>query len=117
MKRLSLRQMRRHTTAISTIALVAGLVAATASGTAVDASGLLHLVPALVLVLVLLIRCYPGERLILRLRDSARRSRRRRTGARALAPRVRVAALVPRGGLLLGRSLAVRPPPAALLPS
>lgn len=112
MKRLGLRKTRTSAAAAAVIVLVAGLVAAAATG--VDATGLLHLAPALVLVVALLARRYPGERLIAMglAGSSVRASRRVRT--RAVKPRVHVAALVPRGGLLLARSLAVRPPPAAL---
>ncbi len=79
---------------------------------AMDPVGLLHLAPALVLAVALLARRYPGERLIVRLAGCAERARRR-VRTLALAPRTHVAALVPRGGLLLGSSLAVRPPPVA----
>ncbi len=76
--------------------------------------GLLHLAPALVLVVALLVRRYPGERMIVRLAGSGSPTRvRRRARVRARKPQTYVAALVPRGGLLLARSLAVRPPPAA----
>jgi len=79
-------------------------------------SGLLHLAPALVLAVALLARRYPGERLIVRLAGSGARHRRRaRVGAlKPRTSRTYAAALVPRGGLLLARSLAVRPPPAAV---
>jgi len=77
-------------------------------------SGLLHLAPALILVAVLLARRYPGERLIVRLAGSPTRVRGR-ARARVVKPRTRIAVLVPRGGLLLARSLAVRPPPAMTL--
>src|SRR4029077_9291625 len=87
-----------------------GLAAAAVSG--VDPSGLLHMAPALILAFLLLARRYPGERLIARLSSSARRPRPHRR-ASAVKPRTRFEALTPRGGLLLGRSLAVRPPPIA----
>jgi hypothetical protein len=66
--------------------------------------------PAVALLAVLFARRYPGERLLLRL--AARPSGRRRQGlAGALrAPRGRAGHL-PRGGLLMGFALAVRPPP------
>jgi hypothetical protein len=92
------------------VALVAGLIAGVAGG--VDLTGLLHLAPALTLALVLITRRYPGERLIVRLAGSPVRARRRVRARAAVKPRTHVAALSPRGGLLLGRSLAVRPPPA-----
>jgi hypothetical protein len=74
-------------------------------------SGLLFLLPAFALALALLARRYPGERRLSALR-------RRRAPARWPRPRssVSIAARVPlfavRGGLLIARSLAVRPPPA-----
>jgi hypothetical protein len=79
-------------------------------------SGLLHLAPALVLGIALLARRYPGERVLVRL---ARRAARGPLRAPKLAPGARrgIAALIARGGLLIGRSLAVRPPPIALLAS
>ncbi|HEY3828870.1 MAG TPA: hypothetical protein VGL57_06710 [Solirubrobacteraceae bacterium] len=73
-------------------------------------SGLLFLLPALALALALLGRRYPGERSLLTLR-------RRRAPMRWPHPRssVSIRAHVPllaaRGGLLIARSLAVRPPP------
>ena len=78
-------------------------------------SGLLHLAPALILVAALLARRYPGERVIVRLAAGSPARARRRARTRAVKPRTHVAALVPRGGLLLARSLAVRPPPAVTL--
>ena len=74
--------------------------------------GLLCLLPALLLGLTLLARRYPGERLLTSSRVS-RRSHwpRARSSART---RPRPIATVARGGLLLGRSLAVRPPPLQL---
>ena len=105
-----LRTSGRPMMAIAAIALAAGLIAAAATG--VDPSGLLHLAPALILVAALLARRYPGERLIARLAGSPIRARRH-TRIRAVKPRTQhVGALAPRGGLLLARSLAVRPPPA-----
>jgi hypothetical protein len=113
-KRLGLRQTRPSATAIAALMVVCGLVAAAVSG--IDASGLLHLAPALVLAVALLARRYPGERLIVRLAGSgARHPRRPRTGAlKPRTSRAYAAALVPRGGLLLARSLAVRPPPVTV---
>lgn len=111
MKRPGLLQLCPSAAAIAVIVLVAGLVAAAATG--VDPSGLLHLAPALVLVVALLARRYPGERLIVRLAGSPARAPRR-VRARAVKPRTHVAALAPRGGLLLACSLAVRPPPVAI---
>jgi hypothetical protein len=77
--------------------------------------GLLCLLPAMLLVCVLFARRYPGERLLLRWTDARRGVGRRATSARP-APR-RQLARVPRGGLLMGFALAVRPPPTALVAS
>jgi hypothetical protein len=74
--------------------------------------GLLCLVPALLLGLTLLARRYPGERLL----TAARAHRRARwPHARSSAlTRSPLIATIARGGLLLGRSLAERPPPLRL---
>jgi hypothetical protein len=72
--------------------------------------GLLCLLPALALVLPLIARRCPGEALLARL-SPRRRSRWPRPRASVPAPR-RAWARTARGGLLLGRALAVRPPPA-----
>jgi hypothetical protein len=69
--------------------------------------------PALVLPLLLALGSYPGER-ILAVLSGARPERPRR--ARSSVPlRARSEVFVPRGGLLLACSLAVRPPPSAQL--
>jgi hypothetical protein len=69
-------------------------------------TGLLFLAPAFVLLLPLLAGRYPGERALAPLRPPVRR-----TAPLALTlPRPRLA-LVPRGGLLVGCSLAGRAPP------
>jgi len=101
----------RSRRAILALAVFAGLLSSVIGGLGGD--GLLCLAPALVLVATLLMRRYPGERLLLRFAPSRRN---RQLGPLALRPSPgRPAALMPRGGLLMGRSLAVRPPPAALL--
>jgi hypothetical protein len=85
-----------------------GLAAAAGALVALDPSAVC-LLPALVLVVPLVARRYPGERVLAKL---ATGWRRRRPRARSSTPRPRaVFAAVPRGGLLLARSLAVRPPP------
>ncbi|MFI5008851.1 MAG: hypothetical protein ACHQDY_01095 [Solirubrobacterales bacterium] len=73
---------------------------------------ILCLLPALALTLPLLARRYPGERVLLALR-AERRSQWPRPRSSALDAR-RTHVTVVRGGLLLGRALAVRPPPASL---
>ena len=71
-------------------------------------TGLLYLVPALLLAAPLAIRRYPGEDA---LRALAPRPRRRPARTETAPPRPDFR-LVPRGALLLGTSLAKRPPPA-----
>jgi hypothetical protein len=70
-------------------------------------TGLLFLAPAFVLLLPLLAGRYVGERALTPLRSAVRRP----LAARLDLPRPRVR-LVPRGGLLVGCSLAGRAPPA-----
>ncbi|HTB69733.1 MAG TPA: hypothetical protein VK707_02000 [Solirubrobacteraceae bacterium] len=76
---------------------------------------LLCLLPVAAVVLPLLARRYPGERLLL----AAHRERRRRLPRALLAAashgRQHVVAV--HGRELIARSLAVRPPPAALVAS
>jgi hypothetical protein len=73
-------------------------------------SGLLFLLPALSLAIALLARRYPGERrlLALRRRESHARWPRPRS---SLSVRAHIPLSFARGGLLIARSLAVRPPP------
>jgi hypothetical protein len=71
-----------------------------------------YLLPALLLLLALAARWYPGERALLR-RIDARRGRGRRVCEAASRSRQRPRSLLPRGGRLIGSSLAVRPPPPA----
>lgn len=74
---------------------------------------LLYLFPALGLIFLLLLRRYPGERTLLRLGRSARPERS--TAAPVPATRRATYRLLPRGGLLIASSLAVRPPPVPRL--
>jgi hypothetical protein len=70
----------------------------------------LFLLPAVLLAIPLLARRYPGERVLLALRRAERPHWER---PRSSAPSRRRVVLIPvRGGRLIGRSLAVRPPPA-----
>jgi hypothetical protein len=70
----------------------------------------LYLLPAALLVIVLLARRYPGERVLIGLRGVKRvRWPRPRSSRPALR---RVVLMTARGGRLIGCSLAVRPPPA-----
>ncbi|MGC2372715.1 MAG: hypothetical protein WA484_02455 [Solirubrobacteraceae bacterium] len=96
--------------------LVALLAAITLVGVvvvAVDTTALC-LLPALALAMPLLLRRYPGERLIVVL---SRAGRQRWPRPRASRPyrRRSVEVAVARGGLLLALSLAVRPPPVAAI--
>jgi hypothetical protein len=84
-----------------------GLVAVAVALVLADPTALCVL-PALLLFAPLLLRRYPGERLLAAVRGE-RRPRRAELAVRA--PRRRPLTLVPRGGLLIARSLAVRPPP------
>jgi len=70
---------------------------------------ILCLLPALALTLPLLARRYPGERVLLALRDERRAHWPRPRSS--VAPSRRVYVMSARGGQLLGRALAVRPPP------
>jgi hypothetical protein len=75
----------------------------------------LCLFPALALAVPLSMRRYPGERIVARL---SKTGRARRVPARGLAPNARRRLPnIARGGLLIARSLAVRPPPAVLSPA
>jgi hypothetical protein len=74
----------------------------------------LCLVPALGMALMLLARRYPGERILVRRLGGRRPRRRRQVRSRSS---VGATVMFPRGGLLLGYALAVRPPPVALAPS
>jgi hypothetical protein len=71
--------------------------------------------PALVLLVVLALRRYPGERVLTVLTARAGGNRARAGTSSQPPPSADIAS--PRGGLLLARSLAVRPPPAALASS
>jgi hypothetical protein len=72
-------------------------------------SGVLFVLPALLLAVPLLFGRYLGERTLSRLAGKLTPQRPRRTAAR---PRVRpTLVLLPRGGRLIAASLAVRPPP------
>jgi hypothetical protein len=84
--------------------LVLALAVASASS-----SMLLYLLPALALAALLILCRYPGERRLLALIAGRSRPGRRPRG-RTTSP-ARPRALVPRGGLLIACSLAVRPPP------
>ena len=92
-----------------------GLAAVTIAVLAVASSdpAALCALPALVLPALFALRRYPGERILAVLSAEHHRRRRRPRSSVPLVVRVEVA--LPRGGLLLARSLAVRPPPRASL--
>ncbi len=98
------RQRRRQTLAM--LGLAAVTVAALGLAV-IDPSGLCAL-PALVLPLLFALRRYPGET-ILTAFSRGPRGRPRPTARVAVA--ISAALAMPRGGLLLARSLADRPPP------
>jgi hypothetical protein len=104
---------RRLWPVVFAFAAVIGLALAASSG--LDRDGLLSLAPALLLLSTLFARRYPGERLILRF--AGRRRARRSNSVRRGASPSRAAVRVPRGGLLMGFALAVRPPPLARIAS
>lgn len=73
----------------------------------------LCLLPAFAFAVLLLMRRYPGERVIAAL---SRSRQRRRARSCSSVPRARpVMRVLARGGLLLACSLAVRPPPPIVL--
>lgn len=78
---------------------------------------LLCLSPAIALAIPLLARRYPGERTLLDLRSEAPRRLPRYLPLIELSRGVLVVSLVVRGGDLIARYLAVRPPPGVLATS
>jgi hypothetical protein len=96
---------RRTVALLAVASLALGMLALVA----LDSSALC-LLPALTLVVPLLMRRYPGERILTDL-SGARRLHWPRP--HASVPRgARGFAVAPHGGLLIARALAVRPPPA-----
>lgn len=96
------------------VALAAPLLAGAILSPVAAAQALAYLLPAFLLLGVLAARWYPGERTLLRI-ASRRRRHRSHLAPRVAQPRWRPRTPVPRGGLLLGCSLAVRPPPRGLV--
>jgi hypothetical protein len=90
--------------------MLGGLALGLLALVALDA-GALCLLPALVLAVPLLMRRYPGERI---LTGMSRMSSSRWPRTRSSTPSgTRRFAVAPHGGLLIARALAVRPPPVA----
>jgi hypothetical protein len=81
-------------------------------GCGLGGEALLCLAPALLMAATMLARRYPGARKLARI---VARSRRRQARPAALGRAVATPprAHLPRGGLLIGFGLAVRPPPVA----
>lgn len=100
----------RRNIAVAGLGLLVGAWVVVASGGSV--AGLAAVAPALLLLAPLLLGSYPGETGIARLRSArGTGSRRARAGNAPVPPRPAGLAVV-RGGLLLARRIAVRPPPA-----
>ena len=76
----------------------------------IGASELLTLLPALLIGCLLLARRYPGERVLIA-HHGRNRSRRAERPPKLSRLGHQVVLLSARGGLLIARSLAVRPPP------
>jgi hypothetical protein len=104
---VSLPRNRRLRVAIA-VAVAVGFILCASGG--LGGVGLLYMAPAVAMLAMLLARRYPGERLLLRLAARQRRRRRPRPAEAGRGLHAR-AVHVPRGGLLMGFALAVRPPP------
>ena len=76
---------------------------------------LLHLAPLLVLLVPLLRGRFVGEHAIAQMRGQASSREARPRPAGTIGAPHRAPATLPRGGRLIASSLAVRPPPTALL--
>jgi hypothetical protein len=97
---------------LSVVSVIGAVLAAVAAGSLMGFGGpLAHVLPALLLLVALVMRRYPGEPALLALMARAR-GKRRRAPIAVAPPRSRPRVAVPRGGCLIASSLAVRPPPA-----
>jgi hypothetical protein len=96
---------------LAALAVVALVALAAAGGLDLPRGDLLTLLPLFLLVAVLALRPYAGERLIARLRRS--RVRRARPGLATASQRPRPSALA-RGGSLIATAMAGRAPPPPL---
>jgi hypothetical protein len=96
--------------ALASCALAGALLLS--SGIVGVSAGLLFLAPAVLLALPLLTGRYIGAERLSRIAH-ARSPRRRRRAPADLVPRAG-GRVLPRGGLLIAASLAVRPPPSVL---
>lgn len=104
---------RRSVRRLAVLGVVAGVALLLAFAPQLG-TGLVHLVPALLLLGLCASGRYVGERQLTRLRAWLHAPRRRPLPC--AAPSCRPPRRVPRGGLLIASALAVRPPPAALAP-
>ncbi len=104
---------RRRARVAGRLALILVLVCLTvlALGGAIDLlqTGVLTMLPALALAVMMLMRPYPGERVVARLRAR----RRRASAVRCTVGFLRPEASVARGGRLIAVALAGRAPPLA----
>jgi len=73
---------------------------------------LLYLLPAVLLAVLLVLRRYPGERRLVALSCPERQASNAEKALRLLPRGPRAG--IPRGGLLIACSLAVRPPPVSV---
>lgn len=108
--RLTLRSRRLRLAALLAVAVAASILALAASVPGAF-EGLVYLLPPLALAATFALGRYPGERALVALAAGRARSGRRRGRARPAAPAPVARRCVPRGGLLIAASLAVRPPP------
>jgi hypothetical protein len=99
------------------LALATGVALVLAMRSGLDAPGLLMLAPAPLIAFSLLARRYPGQRLLLALARPTGDARARRWCGLVRAARRAPFAALPRGPLLMGFALAVRPPPACAAPA
>jgi hypothetical protein len=100
--------MSRRTSLL--VAVLAGAIVLALAATDASGSGLLCLLPVIVLAAPLIARRYPGEQVLLAL--GAARHEPRSQSSQSVPSGLRHLARVPRGGLLIASSLAVRPPPS-----
>jgi hypothetical protein len=98
---------RRWSVAVGPFSTVALLCLAVAA----ESRGLLFLLPAVLLASVVARRRYPGARLLVALRQRRATSARWPRARSARSTRARALTAAVHGGLLIARSLAVRPPP------
>jgi hypothetical protein len=98
------------------VLVVCAAAALTVLGLADATPILLYLAPCLLLALPLLAGRYLGEASIARLGSSRRSRTHKRLPVRPRPAAVASVRPLPRGGLLVGSALAVRPPPFAVAP-